>query len=411
MVAWVVGGADDDSVSVAARLMERGIRVRVAEKAFELGETEFPRGSLVVLPADNSGFDGDLGGAVSSTTSELALEATPVATGLGEGDLPDLGGGYFMLLEPPRIALAARSGYSFNDYGSIWHTLDHRIGIRHSQLEGEFLDFADLRRYNVLVLPDRWFGTLSERSVGALKTWVEAGGTLVAIGESARELTSETSEISQVRQLESVLGALDEYELSVQRQWMAAQHETPSPSTVWSHTAQGEIDYPWSHGVESPRPAKEELERRDRWQRPFMPQGAFLASRVDQEHWLTFGTAEILPVLFGSSQVLMAGESIEAPVRFGVLAPNPQATGGRVGWGPVPPGHDLHLRMSGLLWPEAAQRLANAPFVTRERKGNGQVILFASPPTYRAATLGTMRVLLNAMIYGPGFGARHPIQP
>ncbi len=67
--------------------------------------------------------------------------------------------------------------------------------------------------------------------------------------------------------------------------------------------------------------------------------------------------------------------------------------------------------MSGLVWPEATQRLANAPFVTRERKGNGQVILFAAPPTYRATTLGTMRLLLNAVVFGPGFGADHPIEP
>jgi hypothetical protein len=224
-------------------------------------------------------------------------------------------------------------------------------------------------------------------------------------------ITSSDSEISGVRQLSSVLDKLDEYELSVLREWMVARGETPAAPRVWSQTTTGDIDYPWDGVSDSPRPGEEELERRDRWQRMFMPQGAFLAARVNQEHWLTMGVGETLPILFGSSRVLMAGASAEAPVRFGVLTPNRDAPSRRIGWGPAPAGSDLRLRMSGLLWPEAALRIANTPFVTRERKGNGQVILFATPPTFRAATLGTTRVLLNAVIYGPGFGARHPIEP
>jgi hypothetical protein len=411
VVAWAVDGADDDSIAVAARLMERGVRVRISRKAFELGGTSFPRGTVVVLPADNRMFDADLSAAVKATAGEMGLQAQPLSTGLGDGDLPDLGGGHFTLLEPPRIALAARAGHSSTDYGSIWHTLDHRLGIRHSQIDASGLDYADLRRYNVLVLPDRWYGSLSDGSLEAIQTWVEAGGTLIAIGGSARTLTSDSSKISGVRQLPSVLDDLDEYELAILREWMATNRETPPASEVWSHTARSELAHPWSSMAETSRPSPEELKRRDGWQRQFMPQGAFLAARVDQEHWLTTGVAEVLPVLYGSSQVLMAGQSIDSPVRFGVLTASRGAPATRIGWGPVPEGYEMHLRMSGLVWPEAAQRLANAPYVTRERKGNGQVILFAAPPTYRATTFGTMRLLLNAIVFGPGFGADHPIEP
>ena len=83
----------------------------------------------------------------------------------------------------------------------------------------------------------------------------------------------------------------------------------------------------------------------------------------------------------------------------------------RVGWSALPPGTEMHLRMSGLLWPEATHRLANSAYVTREPLGRGQIILFANRPTFRAATLGPARVMLNAMIYGPGYGAAQPIRP
>ena len=66
--------------------------------------------------------------------------------------------------------------------------------------------------------------------------------------------------------------------------------------------------------------------------------------------------------------------------------------------------------MSGLLWPEAAQRMSNAAYLTREKKGNGQVIMFANMPNFRGATKGTARLLLNAIVYGPGLGTDAVIQ-
>jgi hypothetical protein len=71
----------------------------------------------------------------------------------------------------------------------------------------------------------------------------------------------------------------------------------------------------------------------------------------------------------------------------------------------------MYLRMSGLLWPEAVQRLANSAYVTREAIGRGQVILFTGEPVFRGASLGSMRLLANALIYGPGCGAAQPIRP
>ena len=83
----------------------------------------------------------------------------------------------------------------------------------------------------------------------------------------------------------------------------------------------------------------------------------------------------------------------------------------RAGWAPLPDGQDLRLRMSGLLWPEAAQRLASATYLARQGVGQGQVILFAAPPSARAGTEGTIRLLSNALVFGPGLGAEAPVIP
>ena len=417
-IGYVFDGADDNSVVVAARLMEQGIAVRIADKEFRFDDRDFSRGSVVVTKRDNRSHYGSLPQIVATMALDLGIEAIGFQHGLGEGELADIGGRHFRLLEPPSIAILARGGISPYDFGSIWFTLDQRFAIRHSHLNEEFLTNSDLRRYNVLVIPDRWFGEAPEGTVEAVKAWVKAGGTLIAIGDSAGALADEEVGISQVRKLPDVLEDLDDYELAITREWMVRSEDYPDRREVWSHSVPIDVPYPWQSGGE--RPSKEELERRDKWQQIFMPQGAILAGRVDSKSWLTFGAEEMIPVLAGDYPVLMATESVEAPVRFGMVTPSTSSDAAesaegngeaRTGWATLPEGHELRLRMSGLLWPEAAQRLAHSAYLTREGLGNGQVILFAAPPTFRATTMGTMRLLTNAMIYGPGLGAMPAIKP
>jgi len=62
-----------------------------------------------------------------------------------------------------------------------------------------------------------------------------------------------------------------------------------------------------------------------------------------------------------------------------------------------------------MLWPEARQRLGNSAYATVERRGNGQVICFASDPFFRGYTEGTGRLFFNAVVFGPGMGASAPI--
>ena len=52
---------------------------------------------------------------------------------------------------------------------------------------------------------------------------------------------------------------------------------------------------------------------------------------------------------------------------------------------------------------------AHSAWLTSERRGNGQVILFASMPAFRGYHKATGRLFANAVVLGPGLGARQPI--
>ncbi len=62
------------------------------------------------------------------------------------------------------------------------------------------------------------------------------------------------------------------------------------------------------------------------------------------------------------------------------------------------------LRLGGLLWPEARERWARTAYLTRERVGKGQVILFIDDLCRRGVLKATERAFLNAVLMGPGLG-------
>lgn len=463
-VGWLIDGEDDRSVAAAARLMERGVQVRLALKPFELEGRPWPRGSVLITRIDNRAFTprsappgpGEPATALGYTEvlarvcTELGLTAEGIDTGLSPGDLPDLGGEFFPLAQAPSIAVLAREPVDPNSYGEVWFTLDHELGIRASYLDAANVGAFDLRRYNVIILPPAGGDPL--RDIGDnIKAWVRGGGTLIAIGPTAGGIASEKSGLSSVRLLPDVLGKLDDYDLAVQREWLA-RTTSVNADAVWSHTPSPEVAYPWPGGAPGEKApeklAEDELKRRDKWEARFMPQGVLLAGRTDDRSWLTFGAGPVLPILYTGGTVLMASDSVESPVRLGAIVPAPapspepakpdgpkadaagkaddnddqkeDAKGDakeepnappRLGWAATPAGYELRLRMSGLLWPEAARRLGHSAYLTRERLGDGQIILFSASPTWRGAARGTVRLFVNAAVYGPGLGASQPIRP
>ena len=166
------------------------------------------------------------------------------------------------------------------------------------------------------------------------------------------------------------------------------------------------INYPW----ESADKISEDLKKRDKWQSILMPSGAMVAGRTDQKHWLTFGTIDVLPILYGNYPILMTSDNAQAAVRIGELINDPTKENARaINWSTIPAGKDINVRMSGLVWPEASQRIANSAYLTREKVGKGQVILFSGEPNYRGSALGTNRLWLNAVIYGTGLGSNSEI--
>lgn len=392
--AWLVDGADDASVAFAARAMELGVALALADDAFSAAGRTFPRGSLLVRRAENPGELDALVAKLERAAQEAGVRVYAAASGRSPDAGPDLGGGHFHLLARPRVALLSNSPIETDLYGHLWHQLDRVLGVPVSAIDAAELSSVDLRRYNVLVLPPGGgMRALLAPVKDALAAWIEAGGTLVACGSSAAALTRDALGLSSVVLRRNVLSELGAYRVAAKRQWDAREIELDE-ALVWDGPAPqaegGEEAQAPDEGAKSKAEAKGEPEEKpeslDAWRRRFSPFGASLLAYCDPNAWITAGSPEKLPVAFSGDAVFLSTDPVA--VRLGRSA---------------------ELRLGGLLWPEARERIAESAYLTVERKGAGQIVLFASMPAFRGYHYATARLFSNAVVYGPGVGADQPV--
>ena len=143
---------------------------------------------------------------------------------------------------------------------------------------------ADLRKYNVIILPSAWGGTeaykryFGEEGIEKLIGWIEDGGTVIGIGSGSHFLTDTTVAISSVRQKRQILKNLKDYEKSLEFLKSVEDSEIDSLA-VWegkeqiSSSNKEELDF-----------SIDEIEDKDKLARKLAPRGMLMKAILDKEH-------------------------------------------------------------------------------------------------------------------------------
>ncbi|MFC1608259.1 hypothetical protein ACFL47_09835 [Candidatus Latescibacterota bacterium] len=386
---YIIDYRDDHAVDALFQLLEKDYKVRIARKPFRIEDSSYPRGALLIRAHENPA---SLADDIESITQTCHITITGVNTALCQ-EGPDLGGREFRLLVPPRIALLTGPSVSQYSFGTIWYMLDYELRCRHSVIDYNYFGSHDLNKYNVLIMPSSWgagtFKTvLGESGLKKLKDWVTDGGTLISTGNTSVFLADSTTAFSKVKLRRQALDELDRYR-------EAAEWEEKAGTTVIDSTAVWEgvetDSDPDKTGIKAPgiKLSKEERAEHDRRMRLFMPRGAIFNTELDEEHWLSYGSGDTVPSIVYTSYAFLSKQPVETAARFS-SAPD--------------------IRLAGLLWPEARKRWEKTASVTRESYGRGQVIMFAGEPFFRSYFYGTGRILINAMLLGPGLGAQQTVE-
>lgn len=423
----IIDGDPDSAPRLLADLLQDGFHVRVAAKDFTVEGHRFHAGALVIRKETNPHH---LRARLEPIVDKHGVEVIGVNTSRST-DGPDLGGRHFDVLVAPKVGVVAGMPISPTDFGAIWHLLDQELDLRFSSIDISRLGRNDLARYNVLVFPAVMGGpAMYRQNIGPggmekIRQWIRAGGTAIGVGGGAKMLADEATELTQARFRSQALALHPSPVWSLSPQEVAAagrtqatglRVEAPLPEGATQAAGHGSLynvapvlgpgAAPFAVGHEQGlalqtqpmtmadwvkgalpqgKMAADEFDLAavDARLRRFMPQGAFLRADLDPEFYLNFGLEKEITVWFGGDDTLVGS----SPVTVGALFPEMD-----------------RIHLAGLLWPEGAARMAKTAYVTQERVGRGQVILFAANPVFRRWMKDTERMFCNAVLMGPGLG-------
>ena len=388
LYGYLIRPNDFNYFKILKDLFEAGFQVRCAKEGFTVEGKSFKRGTLLIRKIENPGKDFSV---LKNFARKEGVEITGINTALSQKGI-DLGGDYFQLLRKPKIALVTGRSVISSNFGEIWFLLDRQLKQEVSLILFERLAGTDLRKYNLMILPSVYGGagafkrTLGKAGITKLKAWVKNGGTLIAIGSSAAALADTSLKISRVRLRMQSLKKLSQYaeEINYENKIQTVKIDS---AEIWEETT---VKKTAPHVKSKAKTQKEKIKiQKEKEALKFMPYGVILKLKTNPENWLCYGTDKYIPAFYSNRKVFLSKRPVKTAARI---------TGVK------------EMRISGLLWPEAKQRLANAAYLTQERYGNGQIILFADAPFFRAYFYSTLRLLLNAIYLGPGMGANLPVE-
>ncbi|HEY2829347.1 MAG TPA: M14 metallopeptidase family protein [Thermoanaerobaculia bacterium] len=334
---YIVDALDPNLYRFAGRALDHHVNFSVAEHEVVMGDKTFPRGSLIILKGNNTvDVDTTLG------TISRDVDIAPIESGWTGGTA--LGSEDIHYVRDPKIALVGGNGISATSYGMLWHTLDIDTPIPYTNLDLASLRNVDLSHYRVLILPNGggYANALGKPGIEKLKTWVNDGGTVIAIDAANKFLRDKDVEISKLKPWEAPkAGKKDDDEKTTDK-------------------------------------ASPKEERYNEFRIP----GSTFRTRMNERSYLTFG----LP---SSPAVLIEGTAAYQPVTHAVD-------------NIVTIDKDNPL-ISGVAWKESIDKMKGAAYLVSEPYGRGQVITFADEPHFRSFWRGTLPLFLNAVLYSPSF--------
>lgn len=348
LMPWGSGAA-----ATAAEALRQGIRVQTSGEGFTHGGRKYAIGTAFIRLSENPEGTATK---VQQLAARHGAELVPISeTWTEEGT--SLGSGRAARLKEPRVLLAWDSPTSSLSAGWARYVLEQRFGQRVTAMRVSALQNADMRDYDVLVLPSGTY-TFSDDALRRLKDWIRNGGTLVTLAEASRWAARD-------------------------RVGLLSTDTLRRDGTPEKDAPEGQGSEPSKDKPDSSKPFDFEKAIQPDKESPENLAGAILRVTLYPYHWLTAGLDGDIQAVAEGSRVF-APLKLDAGVNVGVYAPADK------------------LVAAGLVWKEAQPLLAERSYLMHQPMGRGHVIAFAEDPNYRAYAEATELLFINAVLLGPG---------
>ena len=223
------------SVQLLAGLLKQKIKVRTAEKPFDLDGQHYGSGTLLITRAGNERLGTRFDEIVRQEAASLNVQLTPVKSGLvSKGS--DFGSDFVMALKAPRVGVLSGEGMVATSVGEVWHYFDQELHYPVSLINGTDLGNVDWDQLDVLVMANGYSYSrlLTDRTLTAIRDWVRAGGKLIAMERAAGALAGkegfdlkEKEDKTDLDKPKSKKALTDSLKTYADRERTAASDETP----------------------------------------------------------------------------------------------------------------------------------------------------------------------------------------
>ncbi|MGB3800189.1 MAG: M14 family zinc carboxypeptidase [Lewinella sp.] len=334
--AYFIPSDDYYAVRAIYLLQDAGVRVKVSDQSFSLGEgaQQLGRGTAMI-PVYGQDMDAaELHRVVTEVEDETGIDILTTNSGtVDPGGLMLGSRSAYQTLRKPEIALLIEGSTSSLDVGETWHLLDQRFGIPITKLPIDEVSGADLSRYNTIIMPDGYYNGLDESVAEALQGWMGRDKVFITIERAGTWAAEHNLADITVR-------------------------KTSNPDSAMTQRAYEKAD-------------------RDRGGRVLG--GSIYRTEADLTHPLLFGMKrEEIPVFRSGTLLYEPAENIYAtPVRY----------------------TDDPL-ISGYSPRGFAERAAGSAAIIVSGSRGGRTISFANNPNFRAFWYGTNRLFMNAIMFG-----------
>ena len=361
-VAYLVPWGEATAVRFLAHALRQDMAIKSSDKAFTHDGRRYPAGTLIIDVADNPDSQHGLVRHLAMTTGAdvVAVDDSWVTDG------PNFGSENVVRHTAPTVAIAWDRPTSAYSAGNTRFVIERQFDYPVTPIRTARLGTADLRNYDVLILPESWGGyeaALGEAAAANLKGWVEQGGVLIAVGNANRYVADGKIDVAAIRRENAVVETTDEEG----KKPSGGGGDDEPESTVEGSYFESDDDY-----ATAITPEKDD---------PDSVGGVLVRASVDADHWLGAGVASTI-------NVLVRGSDIYTPIKLDQGTNVARFAGAD------------ELLASGYLWEENRKQLAYKPFAVVQDHGRGFVVSFTQDPNVRAYLDGLNVIFMNAIFRG-----------
>jgi Zinc carboxypeptidase len=355
-VAYVFEANSLQSMRLAVYLIQSGYRVDTSNDMFRASGQNFPRGSFILLKERNPA---DLSQILGQFAAQYGVTVRPVSSALSDDDDPGIGSEKIFPLKIPKVAVLAGEPGNQTSYGLLRFLLEQEYGIDLVPVPISNLTKDVLRHLNVLILPNgeasEYKEELDDQRLGDLRGWVSEGGVLICIGGASEFAANPETKLTSSRILGTIEKAADEDK-------SGGSSDKSREETAKKHKESGEKN--------------EAVERK-----PLEVPGAIVRAHVNHDDFLTIGYEDDdLPLLVQGNAFFERSNTGANVLTF----------------------EGAELKISGFFWEgNTEDLLRGTSALIDEPIDKGRVILFDSEPGFRMIWTSSVRLLLNAILYGP----------